>query len=187
MINPVSGPRGALSGERDVPTSVQSNAQAADYRSTIRSGRRNPFPFFGILKNHFCEIWNWIKYNIFFCVFDAEEEKEEELKTQLEEYVKLYFDREAVPSRARVCKLKKVYERLDSEIKEEIEAAIGEILKEAKPDISTKRIKALVKKIIDKPFSKIWDKTKPKEQQKIHVMGTAILQVNNKLAGYTKE
>lgn len=83
--------------------------------------------------------------------------------------------------------MKKAYEKLDSEIKDEIKSAIAEVLKEAKPSLSTQRLNALVKRIIDRPFSTITDKTKPPEQQKVHVMGKAILQVVNKLAGYTKE
>lgn len=183
MIHPVSGPSRA-----ELPkVAGASKALATDYRSSILSIKRNSFPFVSILKKHLLEIWHWVKYNIFFCVFDAEEEKEESLKKQLEEYVELYFDRETVPSKARAQELKKIYEGLDSEIKEEIEAAIVDILKEAKPDLPKSRIKALIKRIIDRPFSTIRDKTKPKEQQKIHVMGKAILQVVNKLAGYTKE
>jgi|GEM_PF-3224216 len=187
MINPVIGSSIAPRKTRAVPTSERLISEAAGFRSTIRYGRKNSFPFLGFVKRHLSEIWNWIKYNLFFCVFDAEEEKEEDLKKQLEKYVGVYFDRAAVPSKARALKLKKAYEKLDSEIKDEIKSAIAEVLKEAKPSLSTQRLNALVKRIIDRPFSTITDKTKPPEQQKVHVMGKAILQVVNKLAGYTKE
>ncbi|MDN3506274.1 MAG: hypothetical protein P0S96_03495 [Simkaniaceae bacterium] len=183
MINPVSGPTRAESPKE----AKASKAPTSNYGSTIRSGRRNTFPFMKMAEKYLLEIWNWVKYNIFFCVFDAEEEKEESLKKQLEEYVELYFDREAVPSNERAKELRKIYRGLDPEIKEEIETAIVEILKEAQSDLSEARLKILVKRIIQKPFSTIQDKTKPKEQQRIHVMGKAILQVVNKLAGYTKE
>lgn len=156
-----------------------------EHASTIRFGRKEKNVFFETIKSLWNQIWEFLKYNVFFCFFDAEEEKDLRLAKELREFIDQYCEvseKIGVEDLSKETKeIKEDYQALDKEIKELIRSSFDDAIKEIKPDISKKRLLKKWKQVQENPFIQI----KPKDGNSYQPLMTALFSAQLKLSGHT--
>lgn len=126
-------------------------------------------------------IWTWIKTNILCCFFEDEEKGR--LQTEFHEFQDMYLDYEKQSDgwndKERTASVKFFndwFKGLDSSLQKRLKKKLFDILKEVKPDASTKEIHTAVKRQLEQyPFNPV-EAQKPGEMNR-SVVTDAILKV----------
>lgn len=124
----------------------------------------------------FQSIWSWIKTTLLFCFFDDDTTSQSRID-QLQEFVDFYFDCVTNPSEINEELVTRKFRNLDQKLREEIEAAIKKILKDAKSTLTEDKLKKKCKSFIEHPFQKIIDPNRKEGEQEVQVVWQAIVNI----------
>lgn len=157
-----------------------------EYASTIRFGRKEKNVFFETIKSLCNQVWEFLKYNVFFCFFDAEEEKDASLLKELEEFSEKYFEiSELVGSKdlsEEILEIKEDYGDLKKEIKELLRSSFDDEIKSIKPKITKKKLLRKWKQVQENPLIKV----KLEDGTTSQPLMMALISAQHKLKGYDK-
>ena len=147
------------------------------------TSHRKDKSFAGALERVFVKFWNWIKVTFLFCFFDEEEELSKRQIVELEALADVYTGLGAVSqTQVAIDTVNERFSKLSKGLQDKIKSQILVILKKAYP--GKPKYDDLMDQVHKNPFVTGTDKTKPAEQQTVHIFYEAIWAVRTNLKGH---